>query len=91
MLPNYISVGTGYGLEQDWRHGMWQGNLEVQELHRAVSDIEPWMKLLGPVDNLARCELTDDGHTDSGTGLFEVAVIGPCERYGFVGLDDTAP
>ena len=27
----YIAVGTGYGMEEDWRHGMYQG---VTECHR---------------------------------------------------------
>ena len=25
-----IAVGTGYGMEADWRHGMYQGPLVVQ-------------------------------------------------------------
>ena len=25
LLPNYISIGTGYGIDADWRHGMYQG------------------------------------------------------------------
>lgn len=40
VLPNYIGVGTGYGLEQDWRHGMWQGELVVQGQREKVSEIE---------------------------------------------------
>jgi hypothetical protein len=30
LLTAYIAVGTGYGMEQDWRHGMYQGELVVQ-------------------------------------------------------------
>ena len=26
----YIAIGTGYGMEDDWRHGMYQGPLVVQ-------------------------------------------------------------
>ena len=25
LLPVHLMVGTGYGLEQDWKHGMYQG------------------------------------------------------------------
>ncbi|WP_137723156.1 hypothetical protein [Prescottella subtropica] len=91
VLPHYLGVGTGYGLEQDWRHGMWQGELVVQGLREKVADIEPWKKLFCPVDNLSRFTLTEDGVTHVGSGLFEVAVIGPCDRYGFDGAGDVAP
>ncbi|GAB2633494.1 hypothetical protein ABI214_14920 [Prescottella soli] len=91
VLPHYLGVGTGYGLEQDWRHGMWQGELVVQGLREKVADIEPWKKLFCPVDNLARFTLTEDGETHVGSGLLEVGIIGPCDRYGFTGAADVAP
>lgn len=91
ILPHYLGVGTGYGLEQDWRHGMWQGELVVQGLREKVADIEPWKKMFCPVDNLARFTLTEDGRTHVGSGLFEVGIIGPCDRYGFTGAADVAP
>ncbi|QDQ98988.1 hypothetical protein [Tomitella fengzijianii] len=86
----YIGVGTGYGLEQDWRHGMWQGPLTVQQLRRAVPEIAPWERMLCPVDNLVRCTLSEDGGIEEGEGLFECAVIGTYPRYGFHGLGDVA-
>ncbi|WP_200175459.1 hypothetical protein [Tomitella cavernea] len=89
-VAGYIGVGTGYGLEQDWRHGMWQGPLAVQQLRRAVPEIAPWERMLCPVDNIAWCELTEGGRTESGEGLFECAVIGAYPRYGFHGLGDVA-
>lgn len=70
---------------------MWQGELVVQGLREKVSDIESWKKMLCPVDNLARFTLVEDGVTRTGTGLFEVAVIGPHQRYGFTGIGDVAP
>ncbi len=91
VLPNHIGVGTGYGLEQDWRHGMWQGPLTVQQVRRTVGSIESWERMLCPVDNLARFTLTEDGRTADGEGLFEVAVIGTYPRYGFDGLGAVAP
>ncbi|QCQ92935.1 hypothetical protein [Rhodococcus sp. SGAir0479] len=91
VLPHYLGVGTGYGLEQDWRHGMWQGELVVQGLREKVADIEPWKKMFCPVDNLSRFTLTENGAQHVGSGLFEVGIIGPCDRYGFTGVGDVAP
>lgn len=91
VLPHYLGVGTGYGLEQDWRHGMWQGELVVQGFREKVSEIEPWKKMFSPVDNLARFTIIGDGVSLTGAGLFEVAVIGPHEQYGFTGVGDVAP
>lgn len=91
VLPHYLGVGTGYGLEQDWRHGMWQGDLVVQGLRHKVDEIEPWKKMMCPVDNLARFTLTEHGADQHGTGLLEVAAIGPHTRYGFTGVGDVAP
>lgn len=91
VLPHYLGVGTGYGLEQDWRHGMWQGELVVQGFREKVSEIEPWKKMFSPVDNLARFTIIEDGVSRTGAGLFEVAVIGPHAQYGFTGVGDVAP
>ncbi|MDF2471925.1 MAG: hypothetical protein K0Q61_4297, partial [Rhodococcus erythropolis] len=90
LLANYIGIGTGYGLEQDWRHGMWQGELVVQGLRHKVHEIEPFQRMFSPVDNLASFTLTEGTNTNTGTGLFEVAAIGPHEKYGFTSFTDTA-
>lgn len=78
LLPNFIAVGTGYGLDADWRHGMWQGpELVVQGKVLAVDDI----KVLGSyavVDHAARFEY--DGHV--GYGLYEHAFAGAFPKYG---------
>lgn len=91
VLPNYIGVGTGYGLEQDWRHGMWQGESVVEQLRQQVGDIEDWKRMFCPVDNLTRFTLTEHDETITGEGLFEVAVIGTYPRYGFDSLGAVAP
>ena len=90
QLANYIGIGTGYGLEQDWRHGMWQGELVVQDLRRKASEIDPALRMFCPVDHLARFELESDGLVYSGTGLFEVGAIGPHAQYGFASFTDVA-
>ncbi|TSD99348.1 hypothetical protein FOS14_13475 [Skermania sp. ID1734] len=89
-LANYIGIDTGYGLEPDWRHGMWQGDLVVQSRRKRVSSIDPGLRLFCPVDHLADFEWREDGRISYGTGLFEVGVIGPHDRYGFTSFTDTA-
>ena len=40
LLVNYLSFGTGYGMEENWRHGMYQGpDLVVQGDDLPVSEV----------------------------------------------------
>ena len=92
QLANFIGFGTGYGLEQDWRHGMWQGEEKVESLRLKISELDATMKLFCPVDYLASFRLTsDDGTVHQGEGLFEFSVIGPHDQYGFADYVDVAP
>lgn len=75
---SYLSLGTGYGNEPDWRHGVYQGPLVVQDREYDLSDPEIALRTYGLIDNLARFRF--DGHV--GHGLFENAVLGPNDRYG---------
>jgi hypothetical protein len=78
MLANYFAVGTGYGLDADWRHGMYQGpDTVVQGLVLKVADIEG-LAQYGIVDQSARYDY--DGRI--GYGLLEHAFVGPFARYG---------
>ncbi|MBO0730895.1 MAG: hypothetical protein J2P57_16690, partial [Acidimicrobiaceae bacterium] len=78
LLAHFISVGTGYGLDPDWRHGMYQGPdtvtqarvLEVPEIQGVAQ--------YGVVDQVARYEY--DGRV--GFGLYEHGFFGPFPRYG---------
>jgi hypothetical protein len=73
----FIAVGTGYGMDADWRHGMYQGPLVVQGLdldHNEVGKIGQY----GVVDHVARFEY--DGNV--GYGLHEHAFIGAFEKCG---------
>ena len=79
ITASYLALGTGYGVEKDWRHGMYQGPLVTQHRTFDLSDPVVVKQTSGLVDNLARFEV--DGHI--GYGLFENAVLGPNERYGF--------
>ncbi|MGO3325753.1 hypothetical protein [Gordonia sp. (in: high G+C Gram-positive bacteria)] len=91
QVANYIGFGTGYGLEQDWRHGMWQGDEKVEALRNKVSELDPTMKMFCPVDHYSTFVFTDGEHVASGDGLFEFAVIGPHDQYGFPDYLATAP
>jgi hypothetical protein len=87
LLPVYIGIGTGYGLDADWRHGMYQGPLVVQGLEIDSNTPEGKAKLWGILDNVARFETGGE----VGYGLFEYLMIGPYARFGFTGFDDGAP
>ncbi len=74
----FITVGTGYGMEQDWRHGMYQGPLVVQGFVKPVTEVASFGQY-GVVDHVARFE-TSAG--DVGYGLHEHGFFGPYRRYG---------
>ncbi len=78
ILPNFVSVGTGYGIDADWRHGMYHGPEPVtQGLTLAVAEIRP-IAQYGIVDHLAT--FTYEG--GSGFGLLEQGFFGPYRPYG---------
>lgn len=91
QVANYIGFGTGYGLEQDWRHGMWQGDEKTQGMRNDVSELDPTMKMFCPIDYYATFAYDDGETVDTGEGLFEFAVIGPHDQYGFTEYLDVAP
>ncbi len=78
LLPNYVSVGTGYGIDADWRHGMYHGPEEVtQGRVLGADDVAP-VAQYGIVDHLARFSYGDR----VGFGLLEHGFFGPFGRYG---------
>jgi hypothetical protein len=80
LLRLHVGIGTGYGFDPDWRHGMYQGKLVVQGKEWDLTNDEDRKGLWGLVDSVARFEL-EDGTV--GHGLFEYMVFGPHEQYGF--------
>jgi len=80
VLPNFISLGTGYGIDSDWRHGMYQGPETVtQGLVLNVDEIKG-LAQYGIIDHLA--EFSYDGHT--GHGLLEQGFFGPFTKVGIM-------
>jgi len=81
----FIALGTGYGVEADWRHGMYQGPLVVQGKHYKTAEIAP-LGQLTIVDHVARFSAGGA----QGYGLYEHAFIGPFEKYGMKDRADGA-
>lgn len=88
LLPVVIGLGGGYGLEADWRHGMYQRPLKVESVTFDLADPAVQARFFGVVDTVARA--TVEGGPSSvngaaGHGLFEYAVIGPHHPTGHRG------
>ena len=78
VLPVSIMVGTGYGLEPDWKHGMFQGSeLVVQGVCYDLSAPADKARMWGMIDSVAAFECTENGRTITGSGLFEYWPFGP--------------
>lgn len=75
LLQTYLTAGTGYGLEADWRHGMYQGDLVVQGLDWHVERDKE--KMLGLVETPARFQLGDQ----IGYGMMEFAFWSQFDKY----------
>lgn len=72
IVVNYVSVGTGYGMDADWRHGMYQGpELVVQNLELDTEEIGK-IGQYGVVDHVGR--YTYEGN--EGYGLYEHGFFG---------------
>jgi hypothetical protein len=79
LLDMYLMVGTGYGLEPHWRHGMWQGPLAVEGEVLSVDDPRMW----GLIDNVARFTCRGGGVDGAvGYGLHEYLFLGDSPGYG---------
>ncbi len=81
MTASYLALGTGYGTEPDWRHGMYQGPLAVQRCSFDLTDVVTRRMAYGLVDSIVAASVPASGAR--GFGLFEYAVLGGNERYGF--------
>ncbi|MBI4518243.1 MAG: hypothetical protein HY699_20780 [Deltaproteobacteria bacterium] len=76
LVDCHVGIGTGYGYDIDWRHGMYQGPLVVQGVE--IDVIEEAGRLWGLIDSAARFDLGEH----AGYGLHEYGFFGPFERYG---------
>jgi hypothetical protein len=85
ILPCMISIGTGYGMDADWRHGMHQGKLVVQSLERKHDEVVA-LGQYGVVDQVGRFEYS--GRV--GYGLYEHGFFGAFPQCGLHGPSDVA-
>lgn len=77
----FLFVGTGYGRDPDWVHGMYQGELKVQGFEFDINDPD-FIRRAGTFNEmLSRFEL--DGHV--GYGMLEHSFNGDFDRYGLKG------
>ncbi|HSS09217.1 MAG TPA: hypothetical protein VLL25_05000, partial [Acidimicrobiales bacterium] len=56
VLPCYLMKGTGYGVDTDWRHGMWQGAEKAEGLTWDLNDPEVQRGLFGLAEHSSRVE-----------------------------------
>ncbi len=88
LMETWLLLGTGYGIEDDWRFGMYQGPEVVQ-----VVDIDYERdadRLFGLVDQVGR--FTQRGGIADGVighGLHEFFFVDTFRRYGLTGWDPT--
>jgi hypothetical protein len=76
LLAFPLLLGSGYGLEPDWKHGMYQGDLVTQG---QIVAPDPNYTAWGLTEYAARFTCGDQ----VGYGMFEFAAMGPHRRYGF--------
>jgi hypothetical protein len=91
LLQTYLTAGTGYGLEPDWRHGMYQGEIKVQSLSWDMEADQD--KMWGVVESPATFTLTEtlsespDNDSNSttqryhGIGMLEFAFFSGHKKY----------
>jgi hypothetical protein len=81
LLPVWLGKGTGYGFDEDWRHGMWQGDLVVQGVRYDLTDPDVMATMFGIQESVSRFTCGDHvGH-----GLFEWLFLGKHAPSGWDG------
>jgi len=92
LRPNFVAMGTGYGLEPDWGHGYYQGPELVVQAQRTSRQEMAGIGQFVLVDHVARFSYTDEqGAERVGHGLYEHGFFGPFPHYGLHDRADVAP
>ena len=86
LVHNYLGIGTGYGLGDEYRHGMWLGDdVTVEGKSWTMEELDTWA-WWAIVEHCARFEYTDPAlGAQTGHGMFEHMFIG---AYPPVGLPE---
>jgi hypothetical protein len=92
LVPLHMAVGSGYGLDQDWRHGMYQGPVpKVQHLKLPAEEAARRSGMFGITERLARFHYEGPEGPRTGYGLFETLFIGAHRPSGFADWLAVAP
>ncbi len=86
LMDSWLLLGTGYGMEEDWRFGMYQGPEVTQSVE--IDYERDAQRLFGLVDQVGR--FTQHGGTFDGAvghGLHEFFFVDTFNRYGLSGWD----
>jgi hypothetical protein len=87
-----MAVGSGYGLDADWRHGMYQGpDPKVQHLTLPAEVAAQRSGMFGVTERLSRFDYDGPEGARVGYGLFETLFIGPHRPTGFADWLAVAP
>jgi hypothetical protein len=92
LIPLHLAVGSGYGLDADWRHGMYQGpQLKVQHLTLPAEEAARRSAMFGITERLSRFDYDGPEGVRVGYGLFETLFIGAHRPTGFADWLAVAP
>jgi hypothetical protein len=84
LIPLHMAVGSGYGLDADWRHGMYQGpGPVVQQVVMPAAEAAAKSGMFGVTERLSRFEYDGPEGARTGFGLFETLFIGAHRPSGF--------
>ena len=78
LVNAYVAIGTGYGIEDDWRHGMYQGDLVTQYVEHDMAELDAWA-WYSLNEQVARFERSDG---PVGYGMHEYGVFGAFPKFG---------
>ena len=81
LVNAYVAIGTGYGIEDDWRHGMYQGDLVTQYVEHDMAELDTWA-WFSLNEQVVRFERSDG---PVGYGMHEYGVFGPFPKFGLSG------
>jgi hypothetical protein len=87
LVNAYVAIGTGYGVEDDWRHGMYQGDLVTQYVEHDMAQLDTWA-WYSLNEQVARFEASTGA---VGYGMHEYGFFGPFPRYGLTDGAAVAP
>ena len=79
-LQTYLTTGTGYGLEPDWRHGMYQGPETVVQ-RETLDYTQDQGRMLGLVEVPSTFTLSGPDGEQQGAGMMEFGFWSSLSRY----------